>query len=124
MRPFYAEGQIETEDGDKLTLVCDFYTIDVVESITGQNWDEIIPQLVNPPRALAVQVLYGLLRKRHEGITLDDAAGVSYDKNSIAIWAVMGDVIRRACNFAESEETAEDAKKKPSGRSKASGKNG
>jgi hypothetical protein len=123
MRSFYAEGSIETEDGDKLTLVCDFYTIDIVEQITGENWDEIIPQLVNPPRALAVKVLYGLLRKRHEGITLDEAAGVSYDKNSIAIWAVMGDVIRRACNIGGGDEEA-PAKKKPAGRSKVSAKSG
>lgn len=123
MRPFFAEGLIETEDGDKLTLVCDFYTIDVVEQITGESWDEILPQLASPPRALAVKVLYGLLRKRHPETTLDDAAGVSFDKNQIAIWAVMGDVIRRACNFASDDED-KPAKKKPSGRSRASAKNG
>jgi hypothetical protein len=123
MRAFYAEGQIETEDGDKLTLVCDFYTIDVVEQITGEKWDDIIPQLVSPPRALAVKVLYGLLRKRHDGITLDQAAGVSFDKNSLAIWAIMGDVIRRACNIASDEE-AVPGKKKPSGRSRSSAKSG
>jgi hypothetical protein len=123
MRSFYAEGSIETEDGDKLTLVCDFYTIDIVEQITGENWDKIIPQLVNPPRALAVKVLYGLLRKRHEGITLDEAAGVSYDRNSIAIWAVMGDVIHRACNFGGDEAEA-PAKKKSRGRSKSSVESG
>lgn len=124
MRPFYADGSIENEDGDKLTLVCDFYTIEIVEEITGQNWDDIIPQLINPPRALAVKVLYGLLRKRHEGITLDEAAGLSYDKNAIAIWAVMGDVIRRACNFADGEEAKEENPPKRRGRSKPSEGNG
>src|SRR5687768_9737518 len=104
MRPFFAEGLIETEDGEKLTLVCDFYTIDVVEQISGQNWDDILPQLVDPPKALAVQVLYGLLRKRQENVTLDEAAGLSYDENAIAIWAVVGDVIRRACNLGGAEE--------------------
>jgi hypothetical protein len=124
MRSFFAEGQAKTSDGETLTLVCDFYTIDVVESITGQNWDEIIPQLVSPPRALAVKVLYGLLRKRHESITLDEAAGVSYDANSLEIWAAMGDVIRRACNIGEPDEADEGAKKKPAGRSKSSVKSG
>lgn len=123
MRPFFAEGLIETEDGEKLTLVCDFYTIDVVEQISSQNWDDILPQLISPPKALAVQLLYGLLRKRQENITLDEAAGLSYDKNAIAIWAVVGDVIRRACNLGgEEEETT--AKKKPSGRSRRSVKSG
>lgn len=123
MRPFYAEGLIETEDGEKLTLVCDFYTIDVVEQISGQNWDDIIPQLVNPPKALAVQLLYGLLRKRQEHVTLNEAAGLSYDKNAVAIWAVVGDVIRRASNLGGDEEET-GAKKKPSGRSRRSAKSG
>jgi hypothetical protein len=123
MRSFFAEGLIETQDGEKLTLVCDFYTIDVVEQISGQNWDDILPQLVNPPKALAVQLLYGLLRKRQENITLDEAAGLSYDKNAVAIWAVVGDVIRRACNLGGDEEDA-PAKKKPSGRSRSSARNG
>lgn len=123
MRPFFAEGLIETEDGEKLALVCDFYTIDVLEQISGENWDDILPQLVSPPRALAVKVLYSLLRKRHPDITLDEAAGVSYDKNQIAIWAIVGDVIGRALNFGSDEEEA-PAKKKPSGRSRGSGKSG
>lgn len=123
MRSFFAEGLIETEDGEKLTLVCDFYAIDVVEQISGEAWDDILPQLASPPRALAVKVLYGLLRKRQPEITLDEAAGVSFDKNQIAIWAIMGDVIRRACNFGSDEEE-EAPKKKPSGRSKASARNG
>lgn len=126
MRSFFAEGLFETDEGERLSLVCDFYSIDVVEQITGLNWDmDIIPQLASPPRALAVKVLYGLLRKRHPEITLDEAAGVSYDKNSIALWAVMGDVIRRATNIAPAEtEEPEPAKKKSRGRSRSSAVSG
>lgn len=128
MRAFYAEGLIETEDGEKLTLVCDFFTIDVAEQVTGLNWDDdILPQLIKPPKALAVKVLYALLRKRQEHVTLDDAAGLSYDKNAIAIWAVVGDVIRRACNLSESDEEEEPGKtvkKKSGGRSRSSAKSG
>jgi hypothetical protein len=122
MRAFFAEGQIENEDGDKLTLVCDFYTIDVAEQITGQRWDDILPELFNS-RALATKVLYSLLRRKHEGITLDEAAALLFDRNSAAIWAVMGDVIRRACNIPDEPE-ADDAKKKPRGRSRSSAKSG
>lgn len=125
MRPLFAEGLVETEDGEKLTLVCDFYTIKVVEDITGLNWDrDIIPALVDPPKSLAIQVLYGLLRKRQENVTLDEAAGLSYDKNAIAIWAVVGDVIQRACNLFQAEEEEPSAKKKPAGRSRVSEKSG
>lgn len=122
MRAFFAEGQIESEDGDKLTLVCDFYTIDVAEQITGQRWDDILPELFNS-RSLATKVLFSLLRKRHEGITLDEAAALLFDRNSAAIWAVMGDVIRRACNIPDEPE-APDAKKKPAGRSRSSARSG
>lgn len=124
MRSFNAEGTVQTADGETLTLVCDFYTIDVVEGITGENWDDVIPQLVQPPKSLAVKVLYGLLRKRHEGITLDEAAALSYDKNSLAIWAVVGDVIRRACNIDAEEDEEEAPKKKSGGRRKSSAGNG
>ena len=125
MRSFYAEGLIETEDGEKLTLVCDFYTIDVAEQITGLNWDQdILPGLADPPKSLAVKVLYGLLRKRQANVTLDEAAGLSYDKNAIAIWAVVGDVIRRACNIVSDEPEPEVTKKKPGGRSRPFVKSG
>lgn len=123
MRAFFAEGQFETDGGERLTLVCDFQTIDVVESVTGENWDDILPQLIKPPKSLAVKVLYGLLRKRHEGITLDEAAALFYDQNSIALWAVMGDVIARACNFGDGGED-QPAKKKRGGRSPSSAKSG
>jgi hypothetical protein len=125
MRAFFAEGLFETQDGEKLTLVCDLSTIDVAEQITGLNWDrDIIPQMIDPPKALAVKLLYSLLRKRQVNVTLDEAAGLTYDQNSIVLWAIVGDVIRRACNLGEAEEEEEPAKKKSPGRSKASAASG
>lgn len=124
MRSFLAEASFETKSGEKLFLVCDFYTIKVVEDITGQNWNDVIPQLIDPPLSLFIQVLYGLLRKRHEGITLDEASAVIYDvKERGALAAVMGAVIAKACNF-ESDEEEVGPKKKLSGRSQGSGKSG
>ena len=35
-------------------------------------------------------------------------AGLFYEKDSIAIWAVMGDVIARACNFGDEEAKDEN----------------
>lgn len=126
MRALFAEGPIETQDGEKLTLVCDFFTIQVVEQITGLNWDrDVLPGLADPPKHLAIQVLYGLLRKRQEHVTLDEAAALTYDRNAIAIWAVVGDVIRRACNLGpDDDEEPAAPKKKPSGRSRTSARNG
>jgi hypothetical protein len=114
MKPFYHEGFVEV-DGDKLHLVCDFAAIDCIESVTGENWDDIVPQLSSPSRSLAVKVLWGLLRRKHEGITLDQAAGVAFGKQQQEVGFVMFDVIRRACNM-DDEPKAEGAKKKRGGR--------
>jgi hypothetical protein len=124
MRSFYAEGQLETKDGEKLTLVCDFYTIDVVQGVTGENWDDILPRLFTGDRALFVKVLYGLLRKRHEEVTMDEAAAVSFDCDQVVLGATVMDVIRRACNLATGEEAKDKNPPQRRGRSKSSGKNG
>lgn len=126
MKPFYHEGQVEAE-GEKLILVCDLYAIDCIESITGQSWDDILPQLENPPNALLTKILWGFLRRKHEGVTLDEAAGVAFGPDKVAVGLVLGDVLRRACNIpAEAESTDAPAapKKKSNGRSRSSAKTG
>lgn len=119
MRAFYAEGQLQTKDGEKLTLVCDFYTIDVVQGITGESWDDLLPRIFEGDRALFIKVLYGLLRKRHENVTLDEAAGVSYDCDQTILGATVADVIKRACNIADGEEAKEENPPKRRGRSRS-----
>jgi hypothetical protein len=113
MKSFFHEGQVEA-DGETLTLVCDFGAIMAIESVTGENWDDIVPQLAAPSRTLSVQVLWGLLRRKHEGITLDQAAGVAFGKQQAAVGQCMFEVIARACNLAD-DKTDEPAKKKRSG---------
>lgn len=127
MRSFFAEASFETKDGERLHLVCDFYTIQVVEDITGRDWDEIVPELVGSGRTLKIMVLYGLLRKRHPGITLDEATAITYDVDEGALGALMGAIIAKAQNPGADEEASEEkapAKKKSGGRSRASAKSG
>jgi hypothetical protein len=102
MRPFYHEGQVEV-DGETLHLVCNFRALDVIEGVTGQKMSEILPQLMDPPHALVGKVLWGLLREKHEGVTLDEAAGVAFGKQGEALGLVMGDVLRRAFNIGEAK---------------------
>ena len=120
MKPFYHEAQVEAE-GEKLTLVCDFYAIDAIESITGEDWDDLLPRLTS--RSVGTKVLWGLLRRKHEGITLDEAASIAFGKDQQLVGLAMGDVIRRACNL-ELPEGEESSKKKRSGRSRASARSG
>lgn len=122
MKSFYHEGQVEA-DGESLTLVCDFGAIMAIEGVTGENWDDIVPQLAAPSRTLSVQVLWGLLRRKHEGITLDQAAGVAFGKDQAAVGQCMFEVIARACNIVDDEKTG-GAKKKRSGQSPSSESNG
>jgi hypothetical protein len=118
MRSFYHEGQVEVE-GETLHLVCNFRAIDVIESVTEQKMTDILPQLVDPPHSLIGKVLWGLLREKHEGVTLDQAAGVGFGPSGAAVGLVMGDVLRRAFNIGEEKAEGKNPPK-PRGRSKAS----
>jgi hypothetical protein len=101
MRSFNHEGSVEV-DGETLHLVCNFRAIDVIESVTGQKMSEILPQLMDPPFALLGKVVWGLLREKHEDITLDQAAAIAFS-DSPQFGLVMGDVLRRAFNIGEAK---------------------
>lgn len=120
MRSFYHEGQVEVE-GETLHLVCNFRAIDCIESVTGEKMSDILLQLADPPHALAGKVLWGLLREKHEGVTLDEAAGAGFGPEGHKVGVVVGDVLRRAFNLGEAK--AENPPKRR-GRSKTSAKNG
>jgi hypothetical protein len=118
MRPFYHEGLVEV-DGEKLTLVCNFRAIDVIESLTGEKMSDILPQLLDPPHALVGKVLWAMLREKHEGVTLDEAAGVGFGPEGTKVGVVMGDILGRAFNLGGTEK-GENPPKRRSGRSKTS----
>lgn len=117
MRPFYHEGQVEV-DGENLHLVCNFRALDVIESVTGQKMSDILPQLVDPPHSLVGKVLWGLLREKHENVTLDEAAGVAFGEKGGLVGVVMGDVLRRSFNIGAAEKKPNPPKRR--GTSKAS----
>ncbi len=100
MRPFYNEASVEVE-GEMLTLVLNFRAIDVIESVTGENMSDIIPQLSNPPMSLVGKVLWGMLREKHEGVTLDQAAGAGFGPDGAKVGLAMADLITRAFNLGE-----------------------
>lgn len=121
MRPFYHEAHVEVE-GETFHLVCNFRALDVIESLTGEKMTDILPQLVDPSHSLATKVLWGLLREKHEGITLDEVAGIAFGKGAAAVGVVMGDLIRRAFNIGEEEKDKNPPKRR--GTSKASSLSG
>ena len=103
MKSFYHEGQVEV-DGETLHLVCNFRAIDCIESLTGQNMSDILSQLVDPPHALVGKVTWGLLREKHEGVTLDQAMHVAFGPEGPKVGLVIGDVLRRAFNVGEAKD--------------------
>jgi hypothetical protein len=117
MRSFYHEGDVQV-DGETLTLVCNFRAIDVIESVTEQKMSDILLQLTDPPFGLIGKVMWGLLREKHDGVTLDQAAGVAFGPEGAKVGLVMGDVLRRAFNLGE--EAKDENPPKRRGRSKTS----
>lgn len=123
MRPFCHEGQV-TVDGETLTLVLDFMAIDVMESLTEQKLSEILPQMVDPPTALAGKVLWAMLRRKHEGVTIDEAASIIFSPQRDDVAVVIGDIFRRACNLGEEPKAKGKNPRGRRGRSKTSDVNG
>src|SRR4249919_1146759 len=122
MRAFFNESDVEIADGEVLHLVLDFRAIDVIESLTGQSMDEVLPQLANPPHNLAAKMLWAMLREKHEGVTLNEAMGVVVDRTyGPRVGLAMGDLLNRAYDLGEAK--GENPPKRR-GRSRSSEKNG
>lgn len=119
MRSFYNEAQVKV-DGEVLTLVCNFRAVDVIEDLTGQKMSDILPQLADPPYALVGKMLWALLREKHEGVTLDEAAGVGFGPEGALVGMAMGDLLRRAFNLGEQPKAKGENPPKRRGRSKSS----
>jgi hypothetical protein len=120
MRPFYNEEQLTVGD-ETLTLVLNFRALDCIESLTGETMPAILPQLVgDPPYSLVGKVLWGLLREKHEGVSLDEAAGVAFGDEGAKVGLAIGTLLQRGFNLGEAK--GENPPKRR-GRSKISEKN-
>jgi hypothetical protein len=117
MRPFYNEEQVQVE-GETLHLVLNFRALDVIESLTQQKMSDILPQLVDPPHALVGKLLWALLREKHDGVTIDEAAGAAFSKDGVKIGLAMASLFSRAFNLGGEEKKKNP--RKPRGTSKDS----
>jgi hypothetical protein len=68
--------------------------------------------------ALVGKVLWGLLREKHEGVTLDQAAGVGFGPDGAKVGLAMADILSRGFNLGG--EAKEKNPPKRRGASKAS----
>jgi hypothetical protein len=102
VRAFYNEADVVVE-GEKLTLVLNFRAIDVIESVTGEKMTDILPHLADPSHSVVGKVLWGMLREKHEGVTLDEAAGAAFGPDGDKVGLAMADLLSRGFNLGEAK---------------------
>lgn len=123
VRAFYNEELVRIE-GEPYRLVIDFAAIDAAEALLGQSYDTVIAEITSKspePRASVVgKVVWGMLRRHHPEVTIDQVATMMYGSDAAAIGAAMGNLIQRAFNTAEEPEAKGKNPRKPRGASKPS----
>ena len=78
---FYDEEFVEAGE-DKLRLAIDFRAIDIIEGLVEEPMPTVLVRLFTPPAPIALsgKVLWALLQRHHEGVTLDEACGLMFHK--------------------------------------------
>lgn len=102
LRPFYNEEQVKLDEETSLRLVFNFRAIDAIETLTGESMDAVAREVLSGEPRLSVtgKVLWGMLREHHSDATLDEAAGLMFDKERAApVGLAMGQLLLRAFNI-------------------------
>lgn len=109
-KPFFNEEMVEV-DGETLHLVLNFRAIDCIESLTGQTMNTIIGGAIggDMPLSLSVKVLWGLLREKHEDLSLDDASGYAFGDDSGKIGMAVSELLSRGFNFGDGKKKVKAA---------------
>lgn len=123
LKAFCDEELVEAGD-DKLRLALDFRAIDIIEGLADEPMPTVIVRLMESPPSIALsgKVLWALLRRHHEEVTLDETAGLMFSEHGNRVGLAMSNLIQRAFNFGEAAPDENPPKRR--GRSKASGRNG
>lgn len=115
---FYDEELIQVGD-DTLRLAIDFRAIDVIEHLAGESstitpMPEVIAMLYADPLPLSVagKVLWALLRRHHETVTLDEAAGLMFHEQANRVGLAMLSLINRAMNLDQPKAKDKNPRKR------------
>ncbi len=105
---FHDEELIEV-GGYRLTLAIDFRIIDLAEHLTGKRMPEMISALAvnRPPVGISGQLLWVMLRRHHEQMTLDQSAGLVLGEHGGTILAAVFELLQRAMSFGEAKHDGE-----------------
>lgn len=123
---FYDEEVISVGD-DTLTLAIDFRVIDVIEHLVGEAGSitpmpEVTAMLFADPPPLSVcgKVLWALLRRHHDDVSLDQCAGLMFGEHGNRVALAMYGLIMRAMNLEAPKEEKGKNPPKRRGASKTS----
>jgi hypothetical protein len=117
---FYEEEQVEI-DGGALRLAINFRALGAIETLVEKGMDEILPAILTGNAHLNVigKVLWGLLREHHPESTLDDAAGLMFNKTTnVKVGLAMNALLMRAFHLEPEAKGKNPPKRR--GASKAS----
>jgi hypothetical protein len=115
---FYDEEIVSVGDVT-LRLAIDFRAIDVIEHIAGE--DGTITPMPNvvamlhmdpPPLSVCGKVLWALLRRHHEEMSLDETAGVMFSEHANRVGMAMYGLIVRAMNLGEPKAKDKNPRKR------------
>jgi hypothetical protein len=118
MLAFYDEELISIGE-DTLTLAIDFRALDLAEHLIGDAGTitpvtEIVAMLFadHPPRSVLGKLLWALLRRHHETISLDMAAGLMLGGHAGHLTVAMRSLLVRAMNFGDVKAKDENPRKR------------
>ena len=107
-------------DGEPLTLRLDFRAITIMEGALQSDMPSIVANFRSGRPQLSVlgQMLWAMLREHHSEVTLDQAAGIMFDKDAAKVGFALDALIEKAFPMAEGRKPKNPPEKK-SGRSKS-----
>jgi hypothetical protein len=123
---FYHEQTVDIE-GEPIRFVLDFAAIDATESLLGgRGYDTILADMMDGTAPLAVQakVLWGLLRRHHPELSLDQATTLLFGRTGLIVGASLGTLINAAFPTADPEKAKGENPRKPRGASPTSSPRG
>jgi hypothetical protein len=91
---------------NRLKLAVDFRALDLAEHLVGEIVPEILPKLfsVRPSLGASSKMLWAMLRRHHEEMTLDQAGGIIVSEHSSSALAAIHALLGRALNLGRSED--------------------
>lgn len=126
LQAFYHEATVEAGE-ETLRLTIDFAALDAIEGLTGKPFDASLQEMLGgaAPMALQARVVWGLLRRHHPEVSLDQATSLLFGDTGAATGVAIGKLMAAAFAEPDKGEKAKDARPpEPRGASKPSSTRG